>query len=370
MIQYVDHLFMTNQGDSERVVSLDVKLIPEQSIESISESVYDSMEYLFNSRGRTRKRLAAYAMIKAKAVINWRDLFNSTDFPQQYLRTSLLPSHIAQQRLREMIQYAADIKRGDIFPYPILMKQGNMLIQADGARRIIAHKLAGKTEMDIILVLERRQISKILEPEFIADIQQLQDRQRWFDSYQDIVELNISGSRKAMARFPCVLDFSCCKNKTVVDFGCSTGHTLFEAYYSGATKCIGFEYIQINVDIINRLAQRLSVPVKAYRIDFNDPGFENAIQTIIPEWDYGLFLSVYRTRELIDRNDLLQFIWEHTKTGLFFEGHSEPMDTEEFYAKVFSQLSNSNVSFLGTTSDLGIIPRRNYLIQKMGNKSC
>lgn len=368
MIKYTNNLIMTHKGDSEQIVGLDVRLSPEQTIESISEFAYDGMGYLFNSRSWIRKRSADYAMIKTKATIEWRNHFTAINFQKQYLGVTIIPHREARQRLEEMIKYATDINNGDIFPCPILVKRGDSLIQADGARRIIANKLAGKTEIDVILVLERRQIPKILEPGFVENIQYLHDQDRWFDSYQDIVELGILGKRKAIMRFPYVLDFSCCKNKVVVDFGCSTGHALFEAYYNGATKCVGFEYTQKNVNIINKIARRLRIPVEAHRVDFNSADFEHIIRTIIPNWDYSLFLSVYRTKELRDRNALLRFIWENTHQGMFFEGHSESIDTEEFYSNVFSQLINAKISFLGTVSDLGVVPRRNYLIEKIGGK--
>jgi SAM-dependent methyltransferase len=347
-----------------------VELNSEQTVESISKFAYDGLEYLFESRGLKRERSAAYAMIKTRAIIGWRNPFTSSNFQRQYLKVNLIPHRIAKQRLKEIIQYAVDIDNGDIFPCPILVKRGTSLIQADGARRIIANRLAGKTETEVVLVLERGQILEILETAFVENIQHLHDQNRWFDSYQDIVELCISGKRKAAMRFPDVLDFSCCKNKVVVDFGCSTGHALFEAYYNGATKCIGFEYTQKNVDIINKIAIRLRIPVEAHCVDFNNTDFEYTVRDIIPNWDYSLFLSVYRTKELCDRDALLRFIWENTHKGMFFEGHSEPIDTEEFYSEVFSQLTNAKISFLGTASDLGNVPRRNYFIEKMEDKQC
>ncbi len=358
-------LHMTENGDSEQVVGLTVNITSGNTILPLSKFAYDGIEYLFSSRGIQRHRQASYCMIMIKAKLEWREPFNEDNFADQYLKLSTIPKTEAYQRLQKMLAYKKDMQKGDNFPCPILVKQGSFLVQADGARRIIAYKLAGQDSIDITLVLRRSQIADILEPEFVREIQVAHKKNRWFDDYQDIVELCIPGRRKASMRFPCILDLSCCENKTLVDFGCNTGHTLFEAYYNGASRCIGFEYTQGNVDIINRLAKRLNIPVEAHCMDFNDPDFETKALKIIPRWDYSLFLSVYRTKELKDRNRLLQFIWDNATIGMFFEGHSEPkIDTKQYCDKVLQQLGCKDITLLGQAIDLGVAPRLNYFLKK------
>lgn len=358
-------LHMIAKGDSEQVVGLTIDITSDNTMLPLDKFVYDGIEYLFSSRGNKRRRQAAYCMMVIEAKLEWRDPFNKDNFADQYLKLSTLPKTESFKRLQQMLTYQKDIQRGDNFPRPILMKQGSSLIQADGARRIIANKLAGQDNIYVTLVLRRSQIADILEPEFVKAIQVAHKERKWFDDYQDIVELCIPGRRKAKMRFPGILDFSCCKNKTLVDFGCNTGHTLFEAYYNGASRCIGFEYTQGNVDIINKLAQRLNIPVEAHCMDFNDPDFEAKALKVIPRWDYSLFLSVYRTKELKDRNRLLQFIWDNARRGMFFEGHSEPsIDTKQYYDNVLKQLDCKDITILGQATDLGVGPRLNYFLKK------
>lgn len=355
---------MIAHGDSEQIVSVIAEMFP-GDIEPISDTVYKDMEYLFQTKQAQKLRQADYAMVQTTAKIEWKPPFNTMNIDNQYMQNTLLPSTAAGMRLTDMHKYADRIRSGDKFPPPILVKQGAILIQADGARRIVAHKLAGLNKIDIIVVLERIQISDILDLKFKNAIKQIHTNHKWFDAYQDIVELGLQGKRSATHRFPNIIDLSCCRDKVVVDFGCNVGHALFEAYFNGASRCVGFEYIQDNVDIINQLATQLQIPVRAYCIDFNTENFDKDILNIIPRWDYSLFLSVYRTLELKDRNGLLQFIWTNTQQGMFFEGHSETIDTQAFYTEVFSQLVNANISFLGTTSDLGTVARLNYFLRKI-----
>jgi len=68
---------------------------------------------------------------------------------------------------------------------------------------------------------------------------------------------------------------------------------------------------------------------------------------ILPEWDYSMFLSVYRTKELVDRVGLVQDIWNNTGIGMIFEGHSHPqVDTDAYYRELFEKLENVKITDL------------------------
>lgn len=355
---------MTARGDSEQIVGLTADVVA-QAIKPMSRDVYKDMDYFFESKKARRLRQAAYAMAQVTAEIEWRPPFDENNLDARYMKATLLPKSAAQSRLSDIHRYVADIARGDVFPLPILFKQGELLIQVDGARRIVSQMLAGRNRIEVIVVIERTQIHTILDKTFIDEVQEIQSSEKWFGDYQDIIELGIKGRRRASARFPDVIDLSCCRDRTVVDFGCNVGHALFEAYFNGAKRCVGFEYTQSNVDLINKIAARLKIPVEAYCIDFNAEDYQKNILSIIPAWDHSLFLSVYRTRELKDRNGLLKFIWNHTGTSMFFEGHSERIDTNEFYAEVFRQLAGATVTLLGVVGDLGSYRRLNYNLRKL-----
>jgi len=83
-------------------------------------------------------------------------------------------------------------------------------------------------------------------------------------------------------------------------------------------------------------------------VDFNDPQFERKIDQMIPvPCDYAFFFSVYRTKELTQRDKLFRYILQKTTKGVFFEGHAHPkIDTIEYYEWLFDSL-NVPSTFLG-----------------------
>lgn len=258
--------------------------------------------------------------------------------------------YCSHEDINDIKKYSQIMKNDleDGFPTILLMKKNDQLLLIDGKKRILAQLLAGQENIRAFVIIPREDLKDILDKNFINSIKEKYLSKRWFDGYQDILELGIIGKRRYSGRFPKVLDFSCVDNTEVVDFGCSNGMALFQAYYCGARKCIGFDYVQENVDIINELAKRLKINVSAHRIDFNDKNFEKQAIEITGGWDYSLFLSVYRTKELINRERLLEFIWSNSRKGMFFEGHTHPqLDSIEFYNDILSKLSNSKKTFLG-----------------------
>jgi hypothetical protein len=335
---------MINKGVSEQLLSLEIDVTKNDKFGCISEDVYAFMQKHMNPIHRSM-----YVMIETKAKIKWRNNVDIDDFGEAYNRARLDNNQpIDESRVRDILDYSSKIKGGTKFPRPILRKQNDHLAQIDGARRIMATLLAGKNEIDIVVLIDRHDLKSLIEPEFVQQIHDLHLKQKWFKNYQELIELGLDGSRKFGGRFPSILDFSLFEGKTVVDFGCSNGMSVLQAYYCGASRVIGFEYVQENVDIINAIGKRFKIPVEAHRIDFNEVEWENQVLSIIPEWDYSSFLSVYRTKELKDRVGLVKFIWNNSKIGLVFEGHSHPqVDTQQFYQKLFDQLDNiGNIKML------------------------
>jgi hypothetical protein len=341
-------LDMTNKGASEQLIGVTVDLQSDDAIEAIDHSTYDHMRRFCNYKGIPLLAKSEYAAIWLNATIELRDGINEENFEDKYKESSTVGGgQYDPSRMEKVRNYLAAMVDGDQFPQPVLMFSDGELIQVDGARRLMAMALFGPDAKEqVIIVIKRRDIVKILEPEFVRRVSQLHSTKKWFNNYQEIIELGLAGKRSYSGRFPNVLDFSLFEGKTIAEFACSNGMALFEAYFRGAERVVGFEIVQQNVDIINLMAQRFGIPVEAHRIDMNDTGWLAQVKAILPEWDYSVYLSTYRTLELKDRNGNVRDMWEGSKEGMIFEGHQQagltlaeydmPVDTDAFYRDVFA----------------------------------
>lgn len=330
-------LCMTRKGASEQLISLSVEISINDAIIAISSEVYEHLKRYCDYKKETLLARSEYALMTITATIRLRSGVNNTNFEEQYKIATIATGRTYDpQRLEKVHNYKMQMDNGDIFPVPILMFKAGQLIQVDGARRLMARALMQADTTKVIVVVRRRDIISLLEPEFIQKIKTLHKTKKWFNDYQEIIELGLSGKRSYNGRFPNILDFSLFSGQTVVEFACSNGMALFEAYYCGAARVVGFEFVQQNVDIINLMAARFGIPVEAHRIDFNDPDWLDQVHRIIPEWDYSVFLSTYRTLELKDRDGLVRGIWTSSTKGMIFEGHQQAIDTDQFYRDVFS----------------------------------
>jgi len=358
---------MIGEGVSEEMISLICDTNDCQYFMSLPHKYYEEMKKYYEVLDRSQ-----YCISYLSADISWKDPRTENNFLEVYKEFKNKNNNkVSDSRIADILKYA-DIMKNDtkqIYPPPILIKIDNNIQQVDGARRMHAMLLAYKaTKIPIHLIIKRSDLKDILPKIFIEDIKNIYNTKRWFNSYQDIIEIGFTGTRHYNGRFPKHLDLSRVDNRTVVDFGCSNGMALFQAYYCGAKTCIGFDYVKENVDIINKLAEQLHIPVFAYQIDFNSKGFEKQVLDIIPTWDYSLFLSVYRTKELKDRDGLLNFVYENSKIGMFFEGHGNPsIDTKDFYLNVLNKLKNAKIDFLVNgiiEKDYDIFYRPKFFIRK------
>ena len=331
-------LKMTDNGVSEQLIFLETEVKTDDAMIVISLECNDDMKRYCEFKGKKVLERSEYAMITVQATVRFRNGIEAANFEQKYRETQqrLRDEPLDPQRLQHIFHYRNRMVAKDKFPAPVLLFKANELIQVDGSRRLMAAALGGITTMDIVIVIHRRDIAHLIEPQFIEQIKVLHGISKWFGDYQEIIELGLSGKRSYSGRFPKILDFSLFADKTVVEFACSNGLALFEAYYRGAAKVIGFEFVPQNVEIINLIAKRLGISVEAHRLDFNDTDWLDQVRRIIPEWDYSVFLSTYRTKELRDRDGLVKGIWAGSKEGMIFEGHQEAIDTDQFYRNVFS----------------------------------
>jgi len=341
---------MTDKGVSESLTSLDLDFLTEDSVVPIDDNTYEAFRQFSHKTNTEVSRQSDYAMINKAAIIGWRrEIKSIDDFISAYTKISDEVGRLAVEtsdRLKYIKQFAGRIYAGDQFPPIVLLYAKKQLLQIDGARRIMAHLLAEQTDINVIVVVHRRKIHEFLESGFKAKIQRLHVTPKWFNNYQEIIELQMSGKRFYKHRFP-MLDFSVLRGKTVAEFGCSNGMAILEAAYCGAKSVVGFEFVPENVEMINLIGERLGIPIKAHRIDFNDKDFAEQLDNFLPAYDYAVYLSVHRTRELKDRDGIVQIMWARCKEGMIFEGHSHRhVDTDEYYQKVFAKLDNCTVQHL------------------------
>ena len=171
----------------------------------------------------------------------------------------------------------------------------------------------------------------------------------WFPSYQSFSELGIKGRRNDDSRYR-YLDFSLCKNKIICDYGCNLGQSSIKAAKEGATKVIGLDSQADTIESAAEIKEILGVEnIEYYVVDFNEAEYESTIKNIFAgvKPDISFFLSVYRTKELKNRDGLFKFIIDNTKDIIFFEGHSKKgVDTVEYYNELFLKF-NLKTDFLG-----------------------
>lgn len=186
-------------------------------------------------------------------------------------------------------------------------------------------------------------------------IKKLQRRVRrisWFPSYQSFSEIGIKGKRDDIQRYR-YIDFSRCKDKVVVDFGCNLGQTCTKVYYAGAKRIIGLDSQKDTIKMAQEIRDFLETDIEFYVVDFNHRDYKKQIREILEDdqIDISFFLSVYRTKELKDRAGLFQFIIDSTQRVIFFEGHADPgIDTDQYYINEFKRFP-VDYKFFGYTQE-------------------
>ena len=95
---------------------------------------------------------------------------------------------------------------------------------------------------------------------------------------------------------------------------------------------------QIHLGLLKKSAKQSVFPNLHYlNVDFNNIHFNKQIDEYYPhKIDFSFFLSVYRTKELSQREKLFHYIISKTNKGIFFEGHAHPkIDNREYYDWLF-----------------------------------
>ncbi len=267
-----------------------------------------------------------YAVISSRALLSWD---KTKDFKAWKSRYGL------QGVVNE---YASAMKRGAGFPSTLFIWIKGTLYQIDGSKRLLAHLVAGHKEVPLLIIIPRKELAKYVDKVFLQKFQARRDAIKWFPNYQGVIEFGIQGHRNYDKRFGEVHDLTPVRGHSVVDFGCHSGQATVEAYFAGASRVVGFDLQRPCINVASAATERLGIPNTYHVADFNARGdFYNRTLSIIDSWDYALFLAVYRTKELVAREELFKFIVEHTRRGIFFEGHGAGIDTDAYYGPIFDE---------------------------------
>jgi GT2 family glycosyltransferase len=263
-------------------------------------------------------------------------------------------------RVQEVEDYASQMRNGADLGVPLYVTgsvlnllggnaQARSIYMMDGARRLTAAALNRRREMTIWLLLVEDEYARLLEPASVAALRQHLAALRWFSNYQSIPLAGLQGER-SLNRFG-LMDLSLLRDQVVMDFGCNTGQSCLKAVQAGAREVIGIEGMPDTWEGAVQIGQLAGFQNLRYlNVDFNASNFDAVINQQSPERaDYSFFFSVYRTKELVQRDRLFQYIIDKTRRGIFFEGHAHPkIDTLEYYDWLFDSFGLAH-QFLGNS---------------------
>lgn len=266
----------------------------------------------------------------------------------------------SDERRHDVLEYAKQLKNGKDLGMPLYMSgqvlnelmskpvaEKNAIYMLDGARRISASALAHKDGINILLILHENEYKDLLPEEKLRQLSQKMNSLSWFKNYQSISLIGLHGERST-SRFS-LFDVNVLKDQTVMDFGCNIGQASLKAIQAGAKKVIGVEGMADTFNLANDIKEIVGFSNLNYlNVDFNDQNFDATIDQTFPEkTDYSFFFSVYRTKELTQRERLFQYIIDKTTKGIFFEGHADPkIDSLEYYDWLFNSFGLKH-QFLG-----------------------
>jgi len=226
------------------------------------------------------------------------------------------------------------------------------LLMIDGARRLVAHALKKKKSIIIYTIIHEEEYKFFIDHATITDIKNDINSLSWFNNYQDIPTLGIPGSRSSQ-RFE-LIDTDILKNSTIIDFGCNLGQCCIKSLQIGADKVYGIEGMPDTFNAALRILNAINLKnYQIFNINFNDANFQELIDAAIPKKvDFSFFFSVYRTKELQNRDLLLKYIINKSRNGIYFEGHAHPkIDTIDYYKWVFDCF-DLNYEFLGFSENI------------------
>ena len=254
-------------------------------------------------------------------------------------------------RRKDIIDHLAKLRNGKHLGMPLYISgeilgylgapaEEKAMYMLDGARRLAASALHHQERISVTLLVFEEAFSKLLNVSVKTGIHHRIQQLTWFQNYHSFPFLEIVGER-SFQRFR-LLETTWLKDSVIVDFGCNLGQASLKAIQCGAKEVWGIEGMQDTLDIAEEIKDIANCKNLQYlHVDFNDPQFDHHIDQAIPgPCDYAFFFSVYRTKELTQRDRLFQYILNKTKKGVFFEGHAHPqIDTLEYYDWLFESFT-------------------------------
>ncbi|HXG49048.1 MAG TPA: sulfotransferase, partial [Methylomirabilota bacterium] len=210
------------------------------------------------------------------------------------------------------------------------------IYMVDGARRLTASALCHRRTVRVWLLLHESEFAEWVAPAEREALRRRLAALRWFESYQSIPLLGLKGQR-TLRRFE-LMPLEWLRDAVVMDFGCNTGQACLKAAQAGARVVMGVEGMPDTCEAAREIARLVGLAnVRYAQVDFNAPDFEGQIDAAWPEpVDYAFFFSVYRTKELTQRERLFRYVLRKARKGVFFEGHAAPrIDTLEYYEWLF-----------------------------------
>ena len=219
---------------------------------------------------------------------------------------------------------------------PTANVEAKAIYMMDGARRITASALAHRGSMDALLIVHEDEYAALLPKETLDGLRQRLAALKWFDRYQSIPLLGVKGER-TLKRFD-LMSLPMLRDAVVMDFGCNTGQACLKAAQAGARQVIGVEGMPDTFAAAQEIARLSGMSnVRYASVNFNDADFDQQVDAAWSEpVDYAFFFSVYRTKELTQRERLFRYIIAKARKGIFFEGHAaQKIDTLEYYDWLF-----------------------------------
>ena len=261
-------------------------------------------------------------------------------------------------RLRSIEEYASRLRSGEDLGKPLYIT-GTLLdrlgggtppgeiYMLDGARRLAASAFAQRETIDTWILMHESEFPRCFAEPGIAALQRELAALEWFQNYQSMPIVGIRGER-TLKRFG-LMDLALLRDRSVMDFGCNIGQACMKAILAGASTVVGVEGMRDTFALAERICEQVAFQNLRYlNADFNSPDFDLDIERSVPgQVDYSFFFSVYRTKELIQRDRLFRYIIDKSRLGVFFEGHAHPkIDTLEYYDWLFDSFG-LRYEFLG-----------------------
>ncbi len=176
------------------------------------------------------------------------------------------------------------------------------------------------------------------------ELKNLINNNPWFARYYNFEELEIVWLRDNKQRESIYeqYDFS---EKTIIDVWCNLGKNFIFLSQKNPKKLIGVD-LPYSIEVAKKIKKFYEISnTQLYSTNLNALNWFKKLETEtnISTYDYSLFVSVYGTKELKNRDNILKTLINHTKDTLFFEGHH--LENHSKYSQIFLKQNVKNFYF-------------------------